>query len=171
MPRRPQVEILEPGARQSTDAGGTLRLRGAAADGSGRAIPGRRLVWRAGGRLLGRGATVGAVLPAGARSIRLEATDAAGRRGVDTVAVRVRPTTPFFVRLAAPAIARAARTAVLTVAATQPATLTVRGRRFAVGPRRAACASRSAPPGRIRLTLTLSAGGRRSVNTITVRRR
>jgi hypothetical protein len=83
----------------------------------------------------------------------------------------VRSTAPYFVRLVAPAIARSARSAVLTVTATQPSTLSVRGRRYAVGTRarkvRVPVGAAKAP----RLTLTLSAGGRRSQNTIVIRRR
>jgi hypothetical protein len=171
VPRRPTVQILEPSTRVPVDAGGTLRLRGAAADARGIAISSRRLVWRAGGKVLGRGASITAALPAGARSIRLEATDRGGRTGADSIAVRVRATAPYFVRLVAPTIARAARSAVLTVAATQPSTLRVGGRRFAVGTRarkvRVPVGAGKAP----RLVLTLSAGGRRSQNTIVIKRR
>ncbi len=172
VPRRPRVEILEPGARQTVDAGGTLRLRGAAADDRGVPITGRRLVWRAGGKLLGRGATITAALPAGARSIRLEATGRGGSTGADSVAVRVKATTPFFVRATARSISRTARSAVLTVAATQPATLGAGGRRFAVDTRTRSIRVPVRGSGRtIRLKVTLSAGGRRSTNTIIVRRR
>ena len=132
--RRPTVQILEPGRNQRGDAGGAVRLRGAAVDDRGRQLTGKRLRWLAGRTVLGRGTTVSAALPAGTRSIRLEATDAAGRTGSASVAVRVRATTPFFVRLSAPRVSRSARTAVLVVSATQPSTLTVRGHRHSVGP-------------------------------------
>jgi hypothetical protein len=170
--RRPRVQILEPTPDQRGDAGGAARLRGAAVDDRGRQLTGKRLRWLAGSTLLGRGTTVTAPLPAGTRRIRLEATDAAGRTGSDSVAVRVRATTPFFLRLTAPRISRTSRTAVLVVAATQPSTLTVRGHRYAVGPKSRRIrvrvgAGRSAIP----LRLTLAAGGRRSVSTVVVRRR
>jgi hypothetical protein len=115
---------------------------------------------------------VSAALPAGTRSVRLEATDAAGRTGSASVAVRVRATTPFFVRLSAPRVSRTARTAVLVVSATQPSTLTVRGRRHRVGHRttriRVPIGAGRTP---VRLRLTLTAGGRRSTSTIVVNRR
>jgi hypothetical protein len=171
-PRGPQVEILEPAAGQRANAGGDVRLRGAAVDDRGRRLTGRRLMWRAGETVLGRGASVTTALPAGTRRIVLEATDRDGRTGSDSVAVRVRPTTPFFVRFTAPPLARAARTAVLIVSATQPSTLTVRGRRHRVD---TSIRRIRVPVGRgqgpVRLRLTLSAGGRRSVSSIVVRRR
>ncbi len=171
VPRAPRVEILEPGGRPTVDAGGTLRLRGAAADDRGVAITGRRLEWRAAGRLLGRGTTINASLPAGARSVRLRATGPGGRTGTAGVAVKVRATTPFFVRVAAPSIARTARAAILTVSANQPATLSAGGRRYPVDTRVRRVRVPVGSGRTIRLKLTLSAGGKRSSNTITVRRR
>jgi hypothetical protein len=170
--RRPLVEILEPAPGQRADSGAAVRLSGAALDDKGRQVSGRQLVWFSGRTELGRGAVVNATLPAGTRRLRLEATDSAGRTGSTSVAVRVRPTTPFFVRLTAAPISRSARRAVLVVSATQPATLTVRGRRYRVGPDvRRIDVSVGPGPGAVRLELLLSAGGRRSVGTITVRRR
>ena len=170
--RRPQVQILEPVPNQRGDAGGAVRLRGAAVDDHGRQLAGRRLRWLAGRTVLGRGTTVSAALPAGARSVRLEATDAAGRTGSASVALRVRATTPFFVRLSAPRVARTARTAVLVVSATQPSTLDRRGRHHRVGPkaRRITGVHRGVKQP-VRLRLTLAAGGRRSVPTVVVNRR
>jgi hypothetical protein len=171
-PRGPRVEILEPGAGQRADAGGGVRLRGAAVDDRGRRLTGRRLVWRAGRTVLGRGASVSAALPAGTRRVILEATDAAGRTGSDTVAVRVGATTPLFLRLSAAPLAPGARTAVLIVAATQPSTLTVRGRRYEVDPKtRRIRVPLGEIRGTVRLRVTLTAGGRRTVETVVVRRR
>jgi concanavalin A-like lectin/glucanase superfamily protein len=171
-PRGPQVQILEPGAGQRPNAGGDVRLRGAAVDDRGRRLTGRRLVWRAGRTVVGRGAIVSTALPAGTRRVTLEATDAAGRTGSDSVAVRVRATTPLFLRLAAAPLARGARTAVLIVAATQPSTLTVRGRRYDVGSKtRRIRVPVDGAQGTVRLRVTLTAGGRRTVDTVVVRRR
>lgn len=171
--RRPRVEILEPGPGQRADAGGTVLLRGAAVDDHGRAIVGARLRWLAGGRVVGRGESVGAVLPPGARRLSLQATDAAGRIATETVVLRVRAATPFFVRLSAPrTLSRRARSLVIVVAATQRVTLAVGTRHFAVGPqsrrlRIAVAAGRRA----LRLQLTLSAGGRSSRRIVVVQRR
>jgi len=171
--RRPRVEILGPPARRAIAAGSVVTLEGAAEDDRGRTIRGRGLRWFAGRRLLGRGEQVSAVLPAGTRTVRLVATDRSGRTGSARRRLRVRASTPFFLRLRAPArLSRRARTLRLVVAATQPATLRVRGRRFAVG-RNARRISVPVPAGRrtLRVGLTLSAGGKRSPHTLLVRRR
>ena len=172
LPRRPAVQILEPTKRLRADAGGTVRLVGAAVDARGREIAGRRLVWRAGRRTLGRGAQLSVVLPAGVRRITLTATDSSGRRASDSVGARVRATIPMFVRLSARRVSRKARRAVLVVAATQPSKLAVGGRRYSVGTRVRRVRVRIRPgrkPLRVRLVLT--AGGRRSVNEVVVRRK
>ena len=148
-------------------------LRGVAVDDRGRAIVGSRLRWRVGGRVVGRGERVSAVLSPGARRLSLQATDAAGRLGMDSVALRVRATTPFFVRLRAPrTLPRRARSVAIVVSATQRATLRVGKRRFAVGPqsrrvRIAVAAGRRT----LRLQLTLSAGGKSSRRIVVVTRR
>ncbi len=169
--RRPLVKILEPGPGLRADAGGAVRLRGAAADARGRRLIGRRLVWRAGRTVLGRGTSVDSTLPAGTRRVSLTATDRDGRAATASVGLRVRATTPFFVHLRARPLRRSARAVVLIVSATQPATLRVGGRRHHVGP---AARRIRVPVGRartIRLRLTLTAGGRRSSSTLVVRRR
>ncbi len=170
--RRPQVKILEPTGRLRTDAGGTVLLAGGAVDDQGRAIAGKSLVWRAGRRVIGRGAQVSAAIPAGVRSIRLTATDRHGRTGSDSIGARVRTTAPLFVKLSAKRVSRGARRATVLVSASQPATLRAGGRRFHVAPR----ARRVRVPIRagrkpVRLRMVLSAGGRRSVNTLVIRRR
>jgi hypothetical protein len=61
---------------------------------------------------------------------------------------------------------------VLIVAATQPSKLTVRGRRYDVGPEtRRIRVPVSGAQDTVRLRVTLTAGGRRTVDTVVVRRR
>ncbi|MCW2952516.1 MAG: hypothetical protein JWQ48_1686 [Conexibacter sp.] len=171
--RPPEVRILEPSAPAHVDAGGTVLLRGAARDDRDAPITGRRLRWLAGGRLLGSGPSIAVALPAGTRRIVLAATDRSGRVATASVGVRLRATTPFFLRLDVPSrIAPRARTATLVVASTQPATLRVGARRFAVG---AAARRIRVPvrPGRttVTLRLTLTAGGTASTRTVALQRR
>jgi hypothetical protein len=171
--RRPQATILEPTSRQTIDAGSIVNLVGSAEDDRGRAIRGRSLRWFAGRRLLGRGEEVTTTLSAGTRSVRLVAVDRAGRAGTTTVRTRVRATTPFFLRLAAPArLSRSARAVTLTVAATQPSTLRVGGRRFRIG-RGVRRIRVPVAPGRgtLRLGLVLAAGGKRSAHAVLIPRR
>ena len=166
VPRRPTVQIMEPTRGQRVDAGGGVRLFGTATDDRGRTIPGRRLLWTAGRTKLGRGADIVRPLPAGTRRVRLTAT-AGKRKGSASVAVRVRSSTPFFTRLTS---RRRGRTATLTVTATQAARLSVKGKRYKVGPRAKRIRVKVGRKKTVRLRLVLSAGGKRSTNTITVRR-
>ncbi|HEX5909846.1 MAG TPA: hypothetical protein VFY44_05085, partial [Thermoleophilaceae bacterium] len=166
VPRRPSVRIAEPVRGQVVDAGGAVRLFGSATDDRGREIGGRRLRWTAGRTVLGRGADISAALPAGTRRVRLTATSR-GRRGSASVAVRVRASTPYFLRLRAK---RRGTKTTLTVAASQPARLSVRGKRYGVTTRTKRIRVRVGRKKAVRLRLILSAGGKRSTNTITVRR-
>lgn len=126
----PSVRILSPigGARQSGDAG--LVLRGEAFDDAGRSLSGRRLVWRDGRRVLGRGA---AVIAHGVRSgdVSLTATDRFGRSSRARVRVKMHPAPAFLTTLRA--VGRRGRSVRLRVAASRPGTLRVRGRRYDVG--------------------------------------
>ena len=172
VPRRPRVEILEPRPGQPVDAGGAIFLRGAAVDDRGRAIVGGRLRWLAGRQVVGRGASVSAVLPAGTRRLSLQAVGAAGAVASATVAVRVRSTTPFLVRVISPPIlSRRARSLTLVVSATQRSTLRVGKRRFVVGPQSRRVRIPVAPGKRtLSLQLTLTAGGKSSRRTVVVTR-
>lgn len=171
---RPEVRIISPlaGAAQPVDA--ALVLRGEAFDDRGRPITGRRLVWRAGRRVLGRGESTSALgLPPGARRIVLVARDAAGRKGRASVRLRMKGASPILLQLKAPkAISRKARRLTLKVAASLPSRLTVRGQRFKVG-RKARNVRVRVPRGRkaLKLKATLNAGGRRSVTPLVVKRR
>ncbi len=171
-PRAPAVTILDPVPGQRTQSGAALYLHGGAVDDQGRRVPGRRLRWFAGRRLLGHGETLSAAVAAGTRAIRLEAASRSGRIGRATVPIRVRSTSPFFLRLTAPArLSRRARAVRLTVASTQPARLRIGARRYAVG----RSASRIVVPvragrGRLVLRLGLAAGGKQTVQYLIVAR-
>ena len=171
LPRAPAVTILEPAPGQRVQGGAALYLHGTAIDDRGRTLPGRRLRWNAGRSRLGTGATLSAVLPAGARSVRLVARDRSGT-GSAAVRVRARATTPLFLRRAPRPVSRRARTLTLVVAATQPSTLRVGGQRRSLGRsvRRVRVRVR---PGRspLRLRATLAAGGRSSTQYVLVPRR
>jgi hypothetical protein len=126
----------------------------------------------AGRQTLGHGAQLTATIPAGTRAIRLLATDADARTGSASVAVHVPASTPFFTRLVAPRrVSPRARKVTLVAAATQPATVRVAGRRYAVGraARRLVVPIR---PGRTTLTLrlTLVSADKSLRQTVTVRR-
>ena len=165
-----RCEVLEPGPGLRADAGGAVRLRGAAADARGRRLIGRRLVWRAGRTVLGAGR------PSTARCPRARG-GSASRRPTGTGGPRRPPS--------GCACARRRRSSSTSGRA-----------RCALGPRGRADRVRDAagdaagwrppphvgpaarrirvPVGRartIRLRLTLTAGGRRSSSTLVVRRR
>jgi hypothetical protein len=110
-------------------------LRGHGFDDRGRLLLGRRLTWYAGRKLLGRGESIVTTgLRPGKATLRLVATDAAGRRGAASVRILVRKAAPIFTTLRAPAkIARRARTVSVRVAASFPATLRIGARRYVVG--------------------------------------
>ena len=171
-PSAPKVTITEPVRLQRIAAGASIYLRGGATDDHGRRIRGSRLRWIADGLQLGRGESLSAVLPAGTRSVRLTAIDAAGRRGAASVTLRPQATTPFFLRLDARSrLPRTTRSITLRVASTQPARLRIGARHFSVSPHATRIRLR-VRPGRstIRLRLVLSAGGRRTEQALVITR-
>jgi uncharacterized delta-60 repeat protein len=173
LPRAPAVTIIEPALQQRVQGGEMLYLQGAAADDGGHSLAGGQLRWFASGHLLGTGAVLSAVLPAGARSVRLVARDGAGRTGSATVGLKVQATTPLFLRLTVSRrLSRRARTLALVVAATEPATLRLGKQRRSVG-RHAQHISVRVRPGRgiLRLRFVLAAGGRSSTQYVAVPRR
>lgn len=171
-PRRPTVTILAPAGAQRVAAGSSAYLSGGAVDAAGKALTGSRLRWFAGKTKLGTGAKVSAVLPAGARSVRLEATDAAGRRASASARVAVAATTPFFLQLKRPAkLSRRAKSVALTVVATQPARLRIGSARFAVNRKRRTVRVAVVPgTSALRLRLVLSAGGKSMVQPVEIAR-
>lgn len=169
----PLVRISDPVAGRPVAADGQLLLRGDAIDDAGRPLTGRALTWRLGRRVLGRGAAVSATgLPAGRRTITLEARDRNGRRARTNVAVVVTPVTPVFLQLGAPQrVSPRARTVRLRVATNVPARLRVGSTRATVGRKAKRVSVRVRPgAGPLTLTLALSAGGRSHTETVTIPR-
>ena len=171
-PRAPTPTILAPAGRRRVEAGASTSLSGGAVDAAGRALTGAHLRWFAGKVKLGTGAKLSAVLPAGTRSVRLEAVDAAGRSRSASARVVVAPTTPFFLSLEHPdKISRRARSVALTVTATQPATLRVGAARFAVDRRKRTVRVPIAPgSSTLELALKLTAGGKTMVQPVAIAR-
>ena len=133
----PAVAIVAPARAVRIGADGTLVAQGAAQDDAGRRLTGRRLTWRLGRRIVGRGQEISAIdLPAGRRRLRLTARDRAGRSATASVPVRVLPVTPQFIELKAPAsIRRRARTLRLRVLTNVTAAMRIGRQRFRVGRR------------------------------------
>ena len=170
----PAVRILTPGGAARISADATLVAQGEAHDDASRRLTGRRLTWRLGRRIVGRGQEISAVdLPAGRRRLRLTARDRAGRSATASVAVRVFPVTPQFIELKAPgAISRKARRIRLHVVTNITATLRIGDQRFHVT-RRPRTISVRVRPGRrpLRLRPVLTAAGRRSRAMLVIERR
>lgn len=169
----PVVRILSPAARRRFAGDASIYLSGEAYEDGPRQVASRSLRWFAGRRALGRGARLSvAGLPPGTRSIRLVARGRSGLAGWAVVPVRIRPVTPKFLGLRAPKrISARARTVVIRVASTIPATLRIGGRRVALD-RRARRIAVPARPGRSRLKLQLSltSDRRTARRTVTVLR-
>ena len=172
-PRRPAVTILQPLPDGRFAGGSLVFLSGGATDYRGHRLVGARLRWLARGKTLGFGEQLTAAIPAGAREIRLVASDAAGRTGSASVRIRAPASMPFFTRLTAPpTLSRRARRMTLVVATTQAALVRVAGRRFKVG-RAVRRIHVPVRPGRETLTLrlTLTSAGKSTHRVVTVRRR
>ena len=170
----PAVTIVAPSRAVRIGADGTLVAQGAAQDDGGRRLTGRRLTWRLGRRIIGRGQEISAVdLPAGRRRLRLTARDRVGRSATASVPVRVLPVTPQFIELEAPkSIRRRARTLRLRVLTSVTAAMRIGRQRFHVGRRSRTIIVRVTPGRRpLRLRAKLTAGGRRSSATLVITRR
>ena len=169
----PDITIRSPIAGEHPKAGASVVLEAIAYDDAGRRLSDRALRWRQGGRtLLARG-TGSAVLGAGTTRLTVEARDRSGRVGRRTVVVRPTGSKPRFSRLTGPArVALRARSVVLRVASTFPATFRIGGRNHAVGPRVRSIAVRLPRSGRqIRLAATLRSGSVVTTAAVTVVRR
>jgi hypothetical protein len=169
----PLAKVSSPLRGSQLMADAALVFAGQARDDLGRTLKGRRLCWFAGHRRLGcaRALTV-LGLPPSTRQIRLEARDRIGRVTSVRVPVRVRAAVPRILALRVPTTASRRATRVsLHIAASLPATLVIRSRRFAVDrrPRKITIRiSRSIAPLRLRLLLT--SDGRSSTTGVTIRR-
>ncbi|MGO9794366.1 MAG: hypothetical protein ACLP8S_34030 [Solirubrobacteraceae bacterium] len=152
----------------------SVDVYGQALDETGRILEGKALRWYLGRKLLGTGTALSlSDLTPGRHLLRLEARGHTGRVGVASVAMRILAEAPAFIAVSAPAsVPRSARSMLVTVEASEPATLRVGTRHFAVGVR----------PTRVRISLTrragvagaelvLSAYGRTEHATVAVQRR
>jgi hypothetical protein len=169
----PQVHIFSPTRTQRIMDDASLYLSGVAFDDRSRPLTGHALRWYAGRRLLGSGAAISVTsLPPGADTIRLVATDAAGRSTVASTLVRVMADQPRLLVLRAPKRIRPSAVRVhLAVSASLPARLVVAGQRFRVGRRLQRFVVRVQPGHRsLELTLVLRAFGKRSMTPLTIRR-
>jgi hypothetical protein len=169
----PSVSISPALTTTRLSADGTLLASGDAYDDAGNQIPARRLTWSLGDRVLGRGRTVSAVdLPAGRRTLKLEARDRLGRVGTASLRVVIRAVPPKFVELTVPAsVRRSARRLTIRVSTNLSAVLTVAGQRFLVGRRPRTIAVRVKPGAQpIRLRAVLAAGGLRNTTILAVPR-
>jgi hypothetical protein len=140
----PVVRIVDPAPGERFATGSLINLAGNAYDDSFHPLKGEQLQWYAtptsapsggsGQILLGTGEkiTIGS-LPPGAHSVVLEARDANGRVGTASVGLQIVPQAPFFIVLDAPKTLRSKdANAVLRVAASRPATLTIGDSSFPV---------------------------------------
>jgi hypothetical protein len=131
------VQILHAPRRGHVLQTATLLLQGSAFDDADRALTGRHLKWYLGKKLIGTGERVTLTSPKpGNAPIRLVATDARGRSSQATLPLSVRAVAARYLLLDAPLLVSSrARTVRIRVAASGPATFTIAGRHFAVGPR------------------------------------
>jgi hypothetical protein len=133
----PVVQIINAPRRGHVLATTTLLFEGSAFDDAARPLTGRHLKWYLGRRLIGTGDRVTTrSLPPGRTVVRLVATDTQGRSAQATLPLRVSAVAARFLLFDAPLlVSRRARSIRITVASSGPATLTIAGRRYAVGPR------------------------------------
>ena len=173
----PVATIVEPVRSVTIRADTALNLTGQAFDETAHAVAGRRLTWRLGRRILGHGPRIAAQdLPAGRQLIVLEARDAEGRVGRDSVRVRVLAVRPMFLVLRGPkSIGGHARHFTLHVGSSVLARLSAQGaktsRRTRVG-RRARSVRMTVKPGShaLKLRVALVAGRFRITAGLTIRR-
>lgn len=133
----PAVQILNAPRRGHVLETTMLLLQGSAFDDADHALTGRHLKWYLGKRLIGTGEQVTARgLPPGRIPVRLVATDSHGRSSTATLPLQVRAVAARYLLFDAPLlVSRRARTVRVRVAASEPATFTIAGRRYSVGPR------------------------------------
>ena len=146
----PQVTITSvvPGVVVRSDR--SVQISGEAFDETGLVLSGRALRWYLGPKHVGTGSALSlADLTPGRHVLVLEARGHTGRIGEARVILRIAAEAPAFSLLSAPAsVPRSARSMVVTVQASEPATLRVGGARFAIGVR----------PARVRIPLTRRGG-------------
>jgi hypothetical protein len=167
----PRVTIVSPKRRTRIAADGALELDGTAFDDRGQPVRGAALTWYAGRRRLGRGTRLFVQgLAPGRMRLRLLARGADGQLGSASVVVLVRPAAPRVLSLATPRTVPASAAAMgVTIATTEPATLRVGGRRYAVS-RRARRLTIRFKRGSSQIVLTLTADHLRTMFMIVVAR-
>jgi hypothetical protein len=133
----PLVQIIGAPTRGRVPETAMLPLQGSAFDDADRPLTGRHLRWYLGKRLIGTGARVTARdLRPGKTVIRLVATDSHGRSSHATLPLRVKAVAARYLFFDAPLLVSSrARTVRIMVAASTPATFTIAGRHYTVGPR------------------------------------
>jgi virginiamycin B lyase len=133
----PQVTITSvvPGVVARSDR--SLEVYGQALDETREILQGAALRWYLGHKRLGTGTSLSLTdLPPGRHLLSLQARGHTGRVGVASVTLRILAETPAFTLISAPAsVPRSAKSMRVTIAASEPATLRVAGRHFAVGVR------------------------------------
>lgn len=170
----PVVRLRSPRPGTKLLSSSTVVLEGEAFDDTSRSLTGRRLVWFAGRRRLGTGATLSTGdLSPGRQRLRLVATDSAGRRNTAVVTVVVAAVAPQLLELDGPKnVSVRARSVTLRLAVTTRSRLTANGRAFIVG-RRATRVTLPIRPGRgaVKLRLLLRAGSKGTTLALTLPRR
>jgi hypothetical protein len=164
----PEVRITNPLPDAEAASDTQLVFTGQAFADTGDVLTGRALVWRAGGRVIGRGESIVAD-GVGAGRVTLTARDRFGRVGRASVQVRIKKVAPFLTLLRAPgSVAKSARRVTLKVASSQPAKLRVLGQAFDVGreARRVRVKIKRATK---QLKLRVSVGGRTSTRLVSIR--
>ncbi len=171
----PDVRLDLPGTKLL--AGSPLRLAGSAYDDGFAPLEGHALRWTVDGHDAADGPRGTVEIAPGRHTVRLVATDAAGRRATARVRVTVAPVTPAPLSIAAPAkLDRKATGVTLTVAAVVPCRLTVAGAGLTTTRARVTRAATrvSVPvkPGAsdLRLTLTFRSGRYGTRDALTVAR-
>jgi hypothetical protein len=166
----PSVRIQSPRRGEAVPEGTRVVLRGSAIDDRKLSLTGGRLAWFEGRRPLGTGEQLVASLAPGRHALRLVATDHLGRKATARTSVRVALAPLTITRLVYKArLARGAHSFTLTIAASAPATLRLRGRSFPVGRRaRRVTVTLPARPrkGIVELPVSLSAPGRGRVSGV-----
>ncbi|HYH58292.1 MAG TPA: Ig-like domain-containing protein [Thermoleophilaceae bacterium] len=169
----PSVRIVSPApkTRQGNDA--TLQLIAQGTDERRKDLRPGSFRWYDGKRLIARGASaLVAGLAPGTRTLRVEATDSRGRKGSDKVKVRLRAMAPRLFGMKVPKkIGSKARRLKLKAASTIPGKLKIGRKKFNVGLKPKRLAVPVKPGGKpLRLTLVLSAHGKKSKTFLTVKR-
>jgi hypothetical protein len=147
----------------------TVVVEGSAFDDAGRPLTGRHLTWYLGKRRVGRGAelALSGMQPANT-TLRLVATDSQHRSSKASIRLRITAAPPRYLLFLAPELISAkARSVTIKVAAGLPATLTIAGKRYTVGPKAIRTIKVRIKPGKSLLELKCTLRSRGGVVTRT----